>query len=387
MSPAGLAWTATARGALRRALVALAALLVAACAVATLLVVRGTERSLDLALEWLAADIVVVPMGAQASVEQALLIDGRVSTWMPDDNVQRIAAIPGVASVSPQLYLTTLEHSSSSVPDMLLVAYDPATAYSLRPWLTRHAPRGLELGVAIGGSRVAALDSDRAIWLYGTLVRLDGNLERTGTNLDRSLFFTIETAHDIARRSYLAAERPLEIPLSGISAALVRVRPGSDPHEVALEIMRRVPNVAPLERGDLFRSFHSRALGLRRGAVAVVGAAGVALCGLLFLLATVARERHRGLGAWRARLAAVALPALSGGALGLAPGSLAAYLLRDRIVATLGLPLLLPSLRPLLAVSGAGLALALGTAALAVWPVVRAHRQKRALDACTRGLP
>ena len=62
-------------GAFRSWVVALCALLVAGFALGTTLILCGAESSLRLAIEWLGADIVVVPEGTKTRVESALSAD------------------------------------------------------------------------------------------------------------------------------------------------------------------------------------------------------------------------------------------------------------------------------------------------------------------------
>ena len=122
----------------RSGVVALCALLVAAFALTTTLLMRGAESSLRLAIDRLGADIVVVPAGSEAKIESALLMGVPAKFWMPEDNVDKIAAIPGVEAVSPQLYLATLTGASCcSVPDMFMIAYDPETDFTIQPWLQK----------------------------------------------------------------------------------------------------------------------------------------------------------------------------------------------------------------------------------------------------------
>ncbi|HOG45344.1 MAG TPA: DUF4418 family protein [Anaerolineae bacterium] len=113
-------------------------------AVAVMLLVQGAEGSLQLARERLGADIIVVPEGTLARVESALVVGVPTRVWMPRDDLARIAAIPGVAAVSPQPYLSSLFGASCcSVSEMFLVAYDPDSDFSLRPWLQRNLSAGL----------------------------------------------------------------------------------------------------------------------------------------------------------------------------------------------------------------------------------------------------
>jgi putative ABC transport system permease protein len=280
--------------AFRRWLVFISALAVAGLATVGWLAAWRAEESLRRASARLGADIVVLPAGAQASVEAALVTGGRPGVWMPEDNVQRIASLPGVAAVSPQLYLSVQPQASTSLPDALLVIYDPATDFSLRPWLDRYLPQGLGPHSAIGGSGLPLPVGDGLLWLYGCPLQLAGNLEPTGTRLDRSLYLTFEAAHEIARRSYGQAAQPFQLPGHGISVALVRARPGVDPHTLAQDIARAVPGTTALASADLFAAPRTRARRLRHGVLAALPA--------VLLLHVYAAHRARGMGVWAGAL-------------------------------------------------------------------------------------
>ena len=208
MSLLQLAWKNISGNRLRSWVVALCALVVAAFALFATLLLRGAATSLELAADRLGADIVVVPEGAQTEMEGALLMGVPAHFWMPEENVAKLAAIPGVEAVSPQIYLATLVGASCcSVSEMFMIAYDPETDFTVRPWLEERLPAGLGLGEVIGGDYIFATEGEDGILVYGDLVKLKGNLEPTGTGLDQSLFFTLDTAHDIARASETAGGR------------------------------------------------------------------------------------------------------------------------------------------------------------------------------------
>lgn len=344
----------------------LSALLLAGCLSAGLLILRGVEASLRLAQEQLGADIVVVPAGVAGKAQAALLGDALPRIWMPDDTVARIKGVAGVAAAWPRLYLPALLATPSYPAEPPLIVFDPASDIALRPWLARHLPQGLSLGEAIAGSDVAAPREEATLLVYGCPITLIGRIDPTGTSLDHSLFITFEAAHDLARRSQTLAPRPLELPLSSISMAMVRVAPGRQPHDVALLIQGQMPGVVVAQGSDLFQGSRSRIWELRVLLQAIIGALGIMLSALLALVAAL-EVRHSPVStAPRAGLPAALRPALAGAALGAALAGPAACAFRGYAAPTLDLPLLLPSPLTLAAVSGA--ALALGIAA-AWWPM------------------
>jgi putative ABC transport system permease protein len=358
--------------------VGLCALLVAAQVVGILLILRGAQDSLRLATERLGADIIVVPEGAEARVESALLMGNTTRVWMAAATLEKVAAVPGVAAVSPQIYLSTLVGASCcSVSGMFLVAYDPATDFTLGPWLEGTIGEGLKLGEVVGGAYVFVPEGEQNIQVYGYLVTLKANLEPTGTALDQSMFLTMETARDIARISQTMALEPLKIPEGEISSIMVRVKPGVVCEDVALEIMHQVPGVTPIASSNLFQSYRQQMNSLRVSTVATIVvtlALSLVTLGLVFSMA--ANERRRELGMLRAMgatrafvfwslLTEAGMLALIGSLVGIGLTLLVTYLFHNLIVHVLNVPFLLPSLRTLLLPVASGLGLALVSIAVA----------------------
>jgi len=377
----------------RSGVVALCAFLVAAFALTTTLLMRGAENSLRLAIDRLGADIVVVPSGSEAKVESALLMGVPARIWMPQNNVNIIANLSGIEAASPQLYLATLTGASCcSVSDMFMIAFDPATDFTIQPWLKQNLGDDLRLGEVVGGSYISATEGDQNIRIYGYLVTLKANLEPTGTGLDQSMFFTFTTAQDIARKSVTQAEEPLEIPPDSISAVLVKAQPGVDLYDLSAQIVRVVPDVTPILSSDMFQSYRTQMTGLLKTILVIMGITwglSVVLIGLVFSMA--ANERRKELGVVRAigatrqfvfqsLLMEASLLAVLGGVTGIGLAVLFVFLFKKLIVVSLGFPFLLPSPSVLIFQIFIGMLLALFSVNLAaLFPAIRISRQDPAV--------
>ena len=377
----------------RSGVVALCAFLVAAFALTTTLLMRGAENSLRLAIDRLGADIVVVPYGSEAKVESALLMGVPARFWMPQNNANIIANLSGVEAASPQLYLATLTGASCcSVSDMFMIAFDPATDFTIQPWLKQNLGDDLRLGEVVGGSYISATEGDQNIKVYGYLVTLKANLEPTGTGLDQSMFFTFTTAQDIARKSVTQAEEALEIPPDSISAVLVKAQPGADLYDLSAQILRVVPDVTPILSSDMFQSYRTQMTGLLKTILVIMGITwglSVVLIGLVFSMA--ANERRKELGVVRAigatrqfvfqsLLMEASLLAVLGGVTGIGLAVLFVFLFKKLIVVSLGFPFLLPSPSVLIIQILIGMLLALFSVNLAaLFPAIRISRQDPAV--------
>jgi putative ABC transport system permease protein len=370
------------------------AALMAGFVISATLVIRGADDSLRLALERLGADIIVIPEGHERRLESALLMGIPVHCWMPDIIVDEVAALPGVVAVSPQIYLSTLRGAiCCSLPELFLIAYDPATDFTIRPWLELNLDAGLALGETVGGSFVYVPAGEDKLLVYGYELDLKANLEPTGTGLDQSLFFTLETAYDIARLSDEYAVKVMDIPPRTVSSVLVKVGRDADVHQVAQLIEAEIPGVTPLETNKLFKDQREQILSLLHSVVAllvITWLLAMALIAVVFSLAVNERRRQMGvmraLGARRGTvlqsvLIEAWLLALSGGLAGIGVSTLAISLFQRAIIAVMNVPFLFPPPLRLAGLSFGALAMALSGVTLAVLvPAVRISLQDPAMS-------
>ncbi len=370
------------------------AALMAGFIIAATLVIRGVDDSLRLALDRLGADIIVIPEGEEQRLKSALLMGIPVHCWMPDTVVDELAEIPGVAAVSPQLYLSTLRGATCcSVPEMFLIAYDPTTDFTLTPWLEENLEGGLQLGEAVGGSLVYVPAEEGELLIYGYGLDLKGSLEPTGTGLDQSMFFTFDTAFEIAEQSSDQAVKELDIPPRTVSSALIKVDLDTDIQEVANRIDAAVRGVTPMQTNTLFRGQREQLLSLLNSVVALLAITWVlamALIAIVFSLAVNERRRHigvmRALGARRTTvlyslLLEAGLLALAGGAVGIAVASLAVYLFRPLIMGLMSTPFLYPAPLPLAGLVLGALSLVLaGVSLAALIPALRISLQEPSIS-------
>jgi putative ABC transport system permease protein len=412
------------------AIVACAAL-VAGLSLSATLVVREAEGGLRQNLSRMGADIQVIPWGTMApEFDGAHLVGMMTERWMPRAYLERIARVEGVEEITPQLYLSTLTSSSppdaggSSASDLTgaggssgsdsfgavgrstydlskvegsgdvyLVAYDPASDFVLRPWL-EHDPVGtLRLGEAVAGVDVPVADGEGKLQAYGYPLKLVRRLQETGGDVDRALFVSFQTAEAILEEVQMQPNPAFELAQESISSAMVKVRLGTDPHEVAVRIMEQVPGVVPLESTGFFQTQRGQMVGLLRTVLvlaAVTWLMSMLFVGLVFTLA--ANERRREMGTLRALgatsgvilrtllLEGVTL-AVTGGLVGIALAIVVVGVLGQEIALRTGIQLALPPPLLLVGMAAAGLVLAVVSVTVAAWlPARKLSREEPALS-------
>lgn len=376
--------------AFRSWIVAICAGLVVAFIIGATLVINGSQESMQKVTERLGADITVIPSGNQTIVEQAFLMGVPVDIWMDRDIVEEIAAMDGVAIVSPQLFLSTMRGASCcSVSDMFMVAYDPATDFTVHPWMEENLGRELTLGEAIGGVYISDSEGRDDILVYGYSIELLGNLEPTGSGLDQSLFFTYETAMDIARHSPMQAERELIINPNAISTALVRLEDTADPFLVAQEIEASIPGINAITSANLFREQRERVDSLVNSVTSlsiIAWVMALVLIGFVTSTAISSRTQEIGvlrvLGATRSEviktlLLESSLLTIGGSLVGIIFAIAVITLFRNLIMNILEVPIYIPNIGELLLLMLIVVSLSLASVFLATLiPILRISNQE-----------
>ena len=379
-------------GGARSVVIALGAALVAGFTILSTLVVSGAEATLQQSLQRLGADIIVFPWGTRTEeLEGGHLFQTTSSGWIPRSYVQRIGTVKGVEAVSPQLYLATLRGTPyCSATEMFVIAFDPHTDFALESWIDERLYRDLAVGEAIGGSHI--IDPGSAgIDIDGFPLRMVGQLAPTGTDLDETLFVSLDTAVEMARHARGRSDAVVRISPQSVTTALVRLKPGNKARDAAVGIMERVPGVIPIESAKMLQVQRGQIVGLLTtvlGLMILIWCLSAVFIGLVFTMTVHARRRQigvmRALGAtsslvFRSLLVEGVILGLCGGAVGIAVSTLAATLFGEAIAVRWGLPFGTPAAGVLAAIAFGGLALALASVGLgALFPAMHISRQEPA---------
>jgi putative ABC transport system permease protein len=383
-------WRLTVYNLLRRpgrsAVAVLAVVLAAATAFAGGLIGTGVSRALHTGLGRLGADLMVLPRGAAAATHTALVVGEPVAFYMDGAVTARVAAVPGVKVVSPQVYVETRASAACCTGRLFLVGFDPGSDFTVQPWLERQLGRSLGPDEVIAGNHVTMLPG-QILKFYGTDFRVADRLEPSGMGMDETVFLPASAVKVMAERSLTEAEKPLQIPDGGVSAVMVRLADSSRAGEMASVIEGAVPGVTVLTGGDIARGVSRDLAGLMLWLLPVAG--GTLLVSVLLFLvlfSATAAERAREIGLLRA-MGATAIQAVTplvgealllgvlGGALGVGAGLSLYAIFQDRILFSYVLPFLWPgALAEVLLATGVVAAAGLLGALAALLPARRIAR-------------
>jgi putative ABC transport system permease protein len=264
--------------------------------------IAGTTGSIDQGMSRMGADLLVAPSeysllfkeSGQQNTVALIRVDPsrfRMSSRM----MNSFGSVEGVEKMSPQLYVTTMSIPELKAPVMLF-GIDPATDFTIQPWLDQPldhplSEREIIVGNAIPGplhSRISIADQPYTI---------TGRLDPTQSSMDTSIFFSLPDAYLLAGKPGVIPEGVPPVSPTDISAVLVKVKTGSDPGMVGAQIKRPSPGISYLTRHFALNPVSEDVKGIPGLLGAISAIVVIASLPLIALIAAmVAHERRREIG-------------------------------------------------------------------------------------------
>jgi len=345
---------------LRRKVIRTILLLVVAAVVSGTLLsatvfIFGMQNALKIGTYRLGADILVVPAKNEEQARTALLAGKPTSFYMKRSVLDQIRQVEGVQVASPQIFIQPSSFTCCYNVDVFLIAFDPATDFTVMPWLEKSS------GVKIAGDQVIAgrampVMTGAIIPFFGTPFKVMGTMEPTGMKFfDQSIFMTMDAAYRMAENSVTRSQQPITLDSSKISAVLVKTNGAISPERVALRIMHDIDDVKAIASDEVVNTVRNQLSGLLTGIVTVCGVLwimGMFMIGFAFYMIVNERQRElgmlRAMGAKRSQvfrliILEAVIVTLFGGILGIAMGFGLLFSLEGLIRSSLQLPYLMPA--------------------------------------------
>lgn len=317
------------------------------------------------------ADLVVVPLGYDASMKDLLLKGEPSYFYMDREAAEQLTDIPGVEAVSGQFYLTSTGSACCDLP-VQIIGFDPDTDFTIQPWITRSWEADAGEATIIVGSDIE-LETDRTPTLYDKDYTVTAQLEETGTGLDQAVYLPQgELPALMEAASQLGFQFAGSInPDQSLSAVMIRTAEGYDAETVVHNIRVAIDGLQIVETKQMYSGISQQLVRL----MTVADTAGilylavtVLILSLVFYLIANERKREfavlRFLGATRGKLARILLTeaaglSLLGGVLGVLLASVTLLPASAAFSQWLGLPQLWPEVRQVLLIGVGSLACAL----------------------------
>lgn len=265
------------------------------------MVMLSVKTSLAVGQARLGADLVVVPEGNEVSAQESF-ITGQPSTFYFNKSVEtQVASMEGVAQTSVQVYVQTLNNASCCIGEFFLVGYNPATDFTISPWLETHLTNiGLSSNNIIVGDRILLIPGETPKF-YGARFTVSGVLEKTGMGIDRTIYIPLEGIRQMVKESSEKAEKTLTISPDEISSVMVKVKPGVDMVDVAERIEQGVPGVQAFTASQLNQFVDHQLQGILSVVLSIIVAFWViSLVTISLVYSLIVNERQREFGLLRA---------------------------------------------------------------------------------------
>ncbi|MDR1921001.1 MAG: ABC transporter permease [Candidatus Adiutrix sp.] len=271
------------------------------------------SRGLESLSERLGADILIVPYGYERTAMAALLRGEPSTYYMPQEALDKIRDIPGVAAATPQIFLASLS-SACCAEEVQIIGFDPESDFLIWPWMKNKIDQ-FKANEIVVGSKINAKVGDE-IFFFGSLYRVAALMEATGLGLDTSVFMPLSALYELMRNNQQLA-RQFDVPERHISAVAVKVAADLPPKAVGQAIMQACAIEYNLDQvlsenivNETSRRLHSLSSAVH-WAAAGLWALAILVISLVFSVAVSERKHelslYRLLGARRSWLAKLLL--------------------------------------------------------------------------------
>lgn len=315
----------------------------------------------------LGADIIVTPYAATSQVSyDSVIIQGKPGQFYMDSKYYEEikTEIEGIDKITAQFYLASAKASCCS-SRLQIIGFDPATDFSIQPWVEKSYSDKLGLYDAVVGSDVTP-NTDMTVEIYGKTLHVQAVLDKTGTELDSALYVDIDTMKELIRahnEKNPNQEKTID-PDNVVSSILIKVADGFDIDEVAGDINLHVRQVKAIRTQNMISGVSESLSGVSAAVsvlMVVVWILSAVILSIVFTMNINERKKEfavlRVLGASRVKLAGLvfreaALYGFLGSLLGAGLTVLITALFTPAIENMIGLPFLLPPV-PVMLIVGA----------------------------------
>ena len=289
------------RNSLRSGLMAAGIVIAATVITAVALLIVGINEGISNIANRMGADVMVVPRGETVAKQfnEALLSGKPATFYLEQPTIKKVAKVRGIDRISEHTYVETLTNARCCAGQFFLVGFNLETDFTVKPWLESDLtlPDSDNDNWMIVGNRILLRKGETAQF-YGTLFRVAGVLEPTGTGMDWTIYISDQSLRRLAVTSTTKAEIPLKISTGSASALLIKAKSGVDLVDLAEKIEQNAPEAQVILSSTVAKLARSRLSGIARVLgclVAGLWMMALVLTGLVFSMAVRKRRSQIGL--------------------------------------------------------------------------------------------
>lgn len=216
--------------------------------------ISGASESFDQGVLRMGADLMVVPSQYQwlfrglGPQNTAALVKVEPTTFrFTTKTLDSMKNINNITKMSPQVYIAKLNVPDLSPSPVDIYGIDPATDFTIQPWLQRPLDHPLKSGEVIIGNALSADLSDQ-ISLSGHNYVVAGTLDPTQSATDHTIFMGLNDAYALSAGDDIISSADPRVNPGDINAIMVEVEQGADPGMVNSRIRQPSASITVIQR-------------------------------------------------------------------------------------------------------------------------------------------
>lgn len=313
------------------------------------ILLNSMESSIDNTINRIGADIIVVPSQYEDDMKEALFLGEPCSFYFDKGYEKNIKEIEGIKSISPQLYITSLASKCCS-SEVQLIAYNPETDFTIKPWadeigVDELADNHILIGNSIDG------EVGEKITFFNQEFIIAGKLNDTDTSYDESAFINFNAAKELLSNDIVKQTSDIEDAKSVISSLMIRTEDDADIKKIARTINYSLENspIKAYTMNGMFQNISDKMADLQvYSKIMLILLVVVSMIALMCIFTITINERKQefgvlaSLGAKKSHIIKIIILeagtiGLLGGIIGVVISTIGIYLFKNMIFKKLGI--------------------------------------------------
>jgi putative ABC transport system permease protein len=211
----------------------------------------GAEGGVNRGISRMGADQVVVPAQYMVFLQGSgpdntmAIIKVEPSIYRMNSTIKdTVGKVGGIAQMSPQLYITSLNTPKLSSARVDIFGIDPVTDFTITPWLQQPLDHPLEPGEIIAGHEING-DLSSQISISGHVYTIAGRLDPTQSSVDNTIFLRMDDAYTLAAIEGIVPTSAPRISPGDVNAILMRDVQNENPDSVTAHVRREILSAYP----------------------------------------------------------------------------------------------------------------------------------------------
>lgn len=251
------------------------------------------QKGMDNMEKRLGADAMIVPKGAKDEASDLILEGARGEFYFDHLIYDSVSDVKGVKEAAYQFFLKSLSKDCCS-SEVEIVFLDWDSDFLIKPWIKEYQQE-MKQNMVVVGNQVET-EENGVLKLFGKDYKVAARMAKTGTNLDKSVYFTFDSMKDVvadAKKSgsFISENQENE---NLISSVFINMEEGGNVQDVIDEIKKENYEFEVVYPKQMAKSLTMNLQGIYGVLHSMVILSGILLTVVLIIVnVVIANERKR----------------------------------------------------------------------------------------------